>query len=65
MKNQSQKLIQDINRFLAKNIRAKKPITDPDDLVSAFFKDFPEYKESYEKEIIVAEIDLILSTTIL
>lgn len=65
MKNQSQKLTDDIKKFLAKNRNKKEPITDPEDLATVFLNDFPEYREDYGKEIITSQIDLTLSTTIL
>ena len=64
MQSQSQTLIQDIKRFLG-NIRQNQSITDCDALTDAFLMDFPEYKESYEKNSIASEINLILSTIIL
>lgn len=65
MKNQSQTLIRDIKMFLGKNIRQNQSITDFDALAGGFLIDFPEYKESYEKDFIVSEIKLFLSTIVL
>ena len=65
MKNQSQTLIRDIKMFLGKNIRKNQSITDFDALTDAFLMDFPEYKESYEKNSIASEIKLFLSTIVL